>query len=110
MNLNIVRLEQFTKDVKKLYKKYKQLPTDLTKLSKELNENPKVGIDLGKNCYKLRLENSSIPTGKSGGFRVIYYYYDGENDLYLLTMFSKKDVESIKDERILELLEKYELG
>ena len=110
MNLNIVRLEQFTKDVKKLYKKYKQLPADLTKLSKELNENPKVGIDLGKNCYKLRLENSSIPTGKSGGFRVIYYYYDGENDLYLLTMFSKKDVESIKDERILELVEKYELG
>ncbi len=109
MNLNIVRLEQFTKDVKKLYKKYRQLPTDLTKLSKELNANPKVGINLGKNCYKLRLENSSIPTGKSGGFRVIYYYYDGENDLYLLTMFSKKEMESVKDERILELLEKYGL-
>jgi len=110
MNLNIVRLEQFTKDVKKLYKKYKQLPTDLIKLSKELNANPKAGIHLGKNCYKLRLENSSIPTGKSGGFRVIYYYYDGENDLYLLTMFSKREMESIKDEIILELLEKYGLG
>ena len=109
MNLNIVRLEQFTKDVKKLYKKYKQLPTDLKKLSKELNDNPKVGIDLGKNCYKIRLENSSIPTVKSGGFRVIYYYYDGENDLYLLTMFSKKEVESVKDEVISELLKSYGL-
>ena len=109
MNLNIVRLEQFTKDVKKLYKKYKQLPTDLKKLSKELNDNPKVGIDLGKNCYKIRLENSSIPTVKSGGFRVIYYYYDGEKDLYLLTMFSKKEVESVKDEVISELLKSYGL-
>lgn len=110
MNLNILRLEQFTKDVKKLYKKYKQLPNDLIQLSKTLNQNPKAGIELGANCYKLRLANSSIPTGKSGGFRVVYYYYDGENNLYLLTMFSKRDMENISDEAILELLKRYGLG
>ena len=110
MNLNILRLEQFTKDVKKLYKKYKQLPNDLTQLSKTLNQDPKAGIELGANCYKLRLANSSIPTGKSGGFRVVYYYYDGESNLYLLTMFSKREVENISDEIILELLKRYGLG
>ena len=109
MNLKILRLSNFSKEAKRLYKKYKQLPTDLKSLAKRLNENPKAGIDLGANCYKIRLENSSIPTGKSGGFRIVYYYYDGEENLYLLSIFSKRDMENISDERVLELLEKYGL-
>ncbi|HHH19537.1 MAG TPA: hypothetical protein ENK86_03350 [Campylobacterales bacterium] len=109
MSLRIVRLETFDKDVKRLYKKYKQLPNDLKHLLHELNENPKAGIDLGSHCYKIRLANSSIPTGKSGGFRVVYYYYDGEENLFLMTMFSKRDMENMSDEKITELLKKYGL-
>jgi mRNA-degrading endonuclease RelE of RelBE toxin-antitoxin system len=109
MNLKIIRLDNFSKEAKKLYKKYKKLPSDLKALSERLNTNPKDGIDLGANCYKIRLENSSIPTGKSGGFRIVYYYYDGESDLYLLSIFSKRDMENISDERVLELLGRYRL-
>jgi len=109
MNLKILRLENFSKEAKKLYKKYKKLPSDLKELSVRLNTNPKAGIELGSNCYKIRLENSSIPTGKSGGFRIVYYYYDGETDLYLLSIFSKRDMENISDERVLELLGRYGL-
>jgi mRNA-degrading endonuclease RelE of RelBE toxin-antitoxin system len=109
MNLKITKLEAFTKEAKRLYKKYKKLPDDLKILVKELNDNPKAGIDLGANCYKIRLANSSIPTGKSSGFRVIYYYYDGELDIYLLTIFSKRDMGNISDEKIMELLQKYDL-
>jgi mRNA-degrading endonuclease RelE of RelBE toxin-antitoxin system len=109
MNLKITKLETFAKEAKRLYKKYKKLPDDLKILVKELNDNPKAGIDLGANCYKIRLANSSIPTGKSSGFRVIYYYYDGELDIYLLTIFSKRDMGNISDEKIMELLQKYDL-
>jgi mRNA-degrading endonuclease RelE of RelBE toxin-antitoxin system len=109
MNLKITKLETFAKEAKRLYKKYKKLPDDLKILVKELNYNPKAGIDLGANCYKIRLANSSIPTGKSSGFRVIYYYYDGELDIYLLTIFSKRDMDNISDEKIIELLKKYNL-
>ena len=109
MNLKIIRLGNFTKESKQLYKKYKKLPSDLKILSERLNINPKDGIDLGANCYKIRLENSSIPTGKSGGFRIVYYYYDGESDLYLLSIFSKRDMENISDKKVLELLCKYGL-
>jgi len=109
MSLKISKLETFSKEAKKLYKKYKKLPDDLKILAKELNDNPKAGVDLGANCYKIRLANSSIPTGKSGGFRVVYYYYDGEFDIYLLTIFSKKDMGNIGDEKIIELLKKYGL-
>jgi len=46
MNLNIKTLSCFDKNVKKLFKKYKQLPFDLKILKQELLENPKSGIEL----------------------------------------------------------------
>jgi mRNA-degrading endonuclease RelE of RelBE toxin-antitoxin system len=110
MSLKILQLANFRKEAKRLYKKYKKLPNDLQLLSKELRTNPKAGVELGDHCYKIRVQNSSIPTGKSGGFRVIYYYYDGEENLYLMTIFSKKDMENISDEAILTLVKKYDLG
>ena len=104
MNLKIISLNSFSKDVKKLYKKYKKLPTDLENLKKELLQNPRAGIEIGNNCYKIRLVNSSVPTGKRGGFRVIYYFIDNQNNLFLLTMYSKTELDNISDARLLEIL------
>jgi len=101
--INIQALSTFSKDVKRLYKKYKNLPDDLKVLNKILKENPLAGISLGDNLFKVRLANSSIPTGKSGGFRVVYYYYDGGNSLYLATLFSKRDMENISDEKLVAI-------
>lgn len=109
MNLKIVSLDSFAKDVKKLYKKYKTITKDLRELEDELQDNPQCGIFLGNNCYKMRLKNSSVPTGKSGGFRVVYYYVDEENNLYLMAMYSKTELENISDERITEILKTYNL-
>lgn len=104
MNLNIKTLSSFDKDIKRLYKKYKQLPNDLRALKTELLQNPKSGIELGSGCYKIRLANSSIPTGKSGGFRVVYYYIDRDNNLYLMSIYSKSELENIDDKIILNIL------
>jgi mRNA-degrading endonuclease RelE of RelBE toxin-antitoxin system len=104
MNLKIKALSCFEKDVKRLFKKYKQLPNDLKLLNKELLENPKAGIELGNRCYKIRLANGSIPTGKSGGFRVIYYYIDTHDNIYLMSMYSKNELENIDDKIILQIL------
>jgi mRNA-degrading endonuclease RelE of RelBE toxin-antitoxin system len=104
MNLKIKALSCFEKDVKRLFKKYKQLPNDLKLLNKELLENLKAGIELGNRCYKIRLANSSIPTGKSGGFRVIYYYIDTHDNIYLMSMYSKNELENIDDKIILQIL------
>ena len=104
MNLNIKSLGCFDKDVKRLFKKYKQLPNDLKVLNNELLENPKSGIELGNGCYKIRLANSSIPTGKSGGFRIIYYHIDTNENLYLMSMYSKSELENIDDKIILNIL------
>lgn len=99
MNLKIISLDSFGRDVKRLYKKYKQLSTDLKNLQKILEEEPRSGIKLGNNCYKIRWANSSVPTGKSSGFRVIYYYLDKDNHLYLMAMYSKSELENISEEK-----------
>lgn len=104
MNLKIKALSSFEKDVKRLFKKYKQLPSDLKVLYQELSKNPKSGIELGNSCYKIRVANSSVPTGKSGGFRVIYYYINHQNHIYLMSIYSKSELENIDEKIILQLL------
>ncbi len=105
MNLTIISLETFTKDVKRLHKKYKNISHDLKNLRQTLSHDQKAGVELGKNCFKIRVPNSSIPTGKRGGFRVVYYYHDGEY-IYLMTMYAKSDLENISEERLKEILKK----
>lgn len=78
-------------------------------MRKELSKNLKSGIELGNRCYKIRLVNSSIPTGKSGGFRIIYYYIDSNNHLYLMSMYSKNELENIDDKTILNILKENSL-
>jgi len=109
MNLKIISLDTFSKDVKVLYKKYRNVANDLRILEEELYANPKCGTELGNGCYKIRLKNSSVPTGKSGGFRVIYYYLDHEENIYLMAMYSKSDMENIKDHRLIEILKSNDL-
>lgn len=104
MNCNVLTIPQFEKDVKNLAKKFKAIKKDLSKLIKSLEEEPLQGTSLGQGLYKLRLANSSIPTGKSGGFRVITYFIDEENNLYLLSIYSKTEKENISDEEIKEAL------
>ena len=103
MSLKIVPTPQFKKSVKKLYKKYKLLTKDLKELEKELNKNSHSGVGIAHNCFKIRVRNSSVPTGKSGGFRVIYFLKT-EKKIYLLEIFSKSDMESIDENKLILIL------
>jgi len=106
MNLKLIPTPEFSRSVKKLFKKYRQIPQDLKNLEYELINNPKSGIELGNNCFKLRIPNSSVPTGKRGGFRVFYYYKDKNNNIYLLTIYSKTDIENISDRKLADIIDK----
>jgi len=104
MSYKIIALNTFSFKLKKLSKKYKRIKLDLQALAKELKNNPKAGIPLQHNCYKIRVSNTSIPTGKSGGFRVIYYFIGENNHLYLITIHSKTQKGTLSDNQLLELL------
>ncbi len=103
MSLKLIPTPEFSRSVKKLYKRYKLITKDLKQLEKELGEDTHAGIDLGNHCFKIRLPNSSVPTGKSGGFRVIYYLQTAEA-IYLLAIYSKNDLENIDEKRLVEIL------
>jgi mRNA-degrading endonuclease RelE of RelBE toxin-antitoxin system len=110
MNLKIISTSEFEKDVKKLFKKYKLITQDLKKLREILLEEPKAGISLSNHTYKLRLPNSSTSSGKSGGFRVIYYFLDQNNNIHLLKIYSKTDLENLSEDKILEILKNNNLN
>ncbi len=104
MNYNIVVLPEFATQLKKLAKKYKKVKVDLRNLTEVLKENPESGTALHHSCYKIRVGNSSVPTGKSGGFRVIYYFLDSHYNIYLMAIYSKTQRENISENELIELL------
>ena len=85
MRFEIKTIPRFEKDVKKLKKKFPKIKNDLVDFIHNLSLNSNLGVNLGKNIFKTRIPNSSIPAGKSGGFRIIIYYKT-DDILYLNTM------------------------
>jgi mRNA-degrading endonuclease RelE of RelBE toxin-antitoxin system len=110
MCFRIVPTPEFGKQVKKLSKKYPKMQQDLTTLQDMLSENPTIGTPLGNNCYKVRLQNTSVKRGKSGGFRVIILLIEEDKIIRLLAIYSKSEKESIPDEEIKKILKKNNLA
>ena len=70
-----------------------------------MEEDYNIGIHLGNNLYKIRVKNSDVG-GKSGGYRVIYYIKLPSNSIYLLTIYSKTQKESIDIEKLKPIIDK----
>ena len=98
--------ENFLNEAKKLSKKFKLLKSDLKKALNEIESKEDLGVSLGFNLYKKRVANSSIPAGKSGGFRIIIYKKI-EDKIILISIYSKTQKETLTDVEIRELLKKY---
>jgi len=103
MNYKIDTTPRFEKDVKKLKKKFPKIKDDLVKFVNELSINPELGVNLGDRIFKVRIPNSSIPTGKSGGFRIITYY-KREDIIFLVTIYSKTEQDNILTNRLREII------
>lgn len=105
MSYSIIAVPTFRKELKKLAKKYHSLKSDLAVLFESLEENPRQGTSLGKNCYKIRLAISSKGKGKTGGARLITNFVIADETVYLLSIYDKSDKESLTDKELDELLE-----
>ncbi len=98
--------DTFLKEAKQLSKKFKRLKIDLKHAIDEIETKQDIGVSLGYNLFKKRVKNSSIPTGKSGGFRIIIFQ-QFQNKTVLISIYSKTEIESISDQELIELLKKY---
>jgi mRNA-degrading endonuclease RelE of RelBE toxin-antitoxin system len=110
MSYEIIPSSYFESEVKRLSKKYKKLRLDLEKLEIMLLKNPTSGTPLGNSCYKIKIPNSSIPTGKSGGFRLISLVKVSKDKIYLLTIYSKTEQENISNGQLMEILKEIKEG
>ena len=103
-NCDVQTLAKFDRESKRLTKKYSSLAGEIAELSEELRTNPTKGTPIGHSCYKIRLAIQSKGKGKSGGARVITYYYVHGETVYLLSIYDKAEQENIAEEKIAELL------
>ena len=76
-------------------------------LGTELMDNPTMGTLLRDNVYKIRLAISSKNKGKSGGARVITFVRITNETIYLLSIYSKGEKDTISESEVDELLEDY---
>ena len=97
----------FQKDIKRLGKKYPKIKTDLSPLIKQLEngETPGDAIQgVGYEVYKVRVRNSDVQRGKSGGYRVIYYVQT-EDAVILLIIYTKSEIEDVDAGQILRAMD-----
>lgn len=104
MSYNIYYTANFSKELKKLAKKFKSLKTDISVFLDQLEENPKLGTSIGNDCFKVRVAIKSKGKGKSGGARVITHVAIKDDSVYLLSIYDKGDKSSLSDKEIIELI------
>lgn len=114
MNCRIIVVDTFKREVKRLIKKHASLKGELAILESQLSENPRLGVQVHENTFKIKLAVRSKGKGKSGGLRVITHVVElevlieeqeNETILFLLSIYDKSEMENISDSRLRSLVE-----
>lgn len=116
MKYSIIVIDNFKREAKPLIKKYPSLKSELEVLQQQLLENPRMGVMITENLYKIRLAVKSKGRGKSGGMRVITYIWEiaieviededkSETIIFLASIYDKSEEENISDKDIERLID-----
>jgi mRNA-degrading endonuclease RelE of RelBE toxin-antitoxin system len=100
----------FQRRLKNLAKRYRQIQADIQPIVDALLEGQIIGDQIAGTdftVFKVRAKNSDIPTGKSGGYRIIYQLISPEC-VALLLIYAKSDREDITPEEIEEAIARAE--
>jgi mRNA-degrading endonuclease RelE of RelBE toxin-antitoxin system len=103
--------DEFKRFARTLEKRYRSLPLDLQPLIEQLQNGELPGDQIsGTNytVYKVRVKNSTIRKGKSGGYRVIYQSLSPEA-IVLLYLYSKSDQDNVAATDLLSIIERFQI-
>lgn len=106
MSFDVIPTPDFKKLFKKLAKKFPSIKSDLQELIGTLEENPDSGTALGHGIFKIRMAISSKGKGKSGGARVITFLVTDDQEVYLVHIYDKSQLDNLTKAQILEMLKK----
>lgn len=101
---------RFQKDLRALAKRFRLVRSDLQPLIDQLQAGELPGdrvAGVTYTVYKVRLKNSDVQKGKSGGYRVVYYVKTADK-IILATIYSKSDLEDVDTEVIKDAIAQYE--
>ena len=110
MSYSILSTQRFSKELKRLIKKFPSLKNEFSALIDNLNTNPESGTFISNNCYKIRLSIHSKGKGKRGGARVITHVYMKAKTIYLLTIYDKSEKSDLKPNELLQIIESLDLS
>ncbi|PSB50062.1 addiction module antitoxin [filamentous cyanobacterium Phorm 6] len=106
--IQIVFSDEFKTRVRTLLKRYRSIRTDIQPLLDELQSGNFIGDQIpgtGHTVFKVRLKNSDIQKGKSGGYRVIYQLR-GDTYILLVVIYSKSDQDDIPANQIRDIIDR----
>ncbi|GET30517.1 type II toxin-antitoxin system RelE/ParE family toxin [Prolixibacter sp. SD074] len=108
---DVIVLDNFKHDAKRLVKKYKSLKSELKVFIEKTEKNGPQGTSIGGGLYKARLAVKSKGRGKSGGMRIISYHeiiVSAENNtVYLVAMYDKSELSTLGNKQINEILKNF---
>lgn len=109
--------DKFESDVEYYFKKkkYIHIREDIKAVVDELekgnlvgDEIPRIQVEVGEHTFKVRTANTDTHSGKSNGYRIIYYVVKDDAEIYLVTIYSKKDANRIpSDKEIIQMIIDY---
>jgi mRNA-degrading endonuclease RelE of RelBE toxin-antitoxin system len=98
----------FIRRLKGLTKRYRKIQSDIQPIIEDLQSGKFIGdqiTGIEATVFKVRARNSDIPTGKSGGYRVIYQVVSPELVLLLL-IYAKSDQADVSLDEIQDAISK----
>jgi hypothetical protein len=108
--IEIAITPRFQRDLRELAKRYRSIRSDIQPLIDQLQAGEIPGdriAGIKYQVFKVRVKNSNIQKGKSGGYRVIYYLKNAQG-IILTTIYSKSDLTDVSNEIIEQAIAQYE--
>jgi len=102
--------EKLKRDLRILSKRYRRIRSDVQPIVEQLQAVEMLGSQVprvGYPIFKVRIKNSDIQKGKSGGYRLIYYLKTVEK-IILITIYSKSDQADITADEIRSIIAEQE--
>ncbi|NJM23858.1 MAG: type II toxin-antitoxin system RelE/ParE family toxin [Richelia sp. RM2_1_2] len=102
--------DEFKQRLRTLSKKYRHIRSDIQPIIEQLQIGDYLGDQIpgtGYTVFKIRVHNSDIQKGKSGGYRLIYQL-ESPTNIILLLIYSKLDQTDVTAEEIQSVIEKFQ--
>ena len=107
--IQIAFTPEFKRNVRRLSRKYRHIKSDVQPVIGQLEHGETPGDQIqrtGYTVFKIRIKNSDLQRGKSGGYRMIYYL-KASDDVILVTIYSKTEQGDLTAAQIQRIIEKH---